>query len=76
MADLLTMLENKLDELYTTSSIEIANSACVQSWDDYNHRAGYLRAIRVVGQLIKEVRHPEADTTGEIYGVSFEEEKK
>lgn len=67
MADPLTQLENKLDELYTKCLAQIGDSSIVHSWDDYNHRAGYLRAIRNVGELVKEVRNPEKpEETGEI----------
>lgn len=59
MADHLTLLENKLDDLYTPLSLRIADRAFVQSWDDYNYRAGYLTAIRDIGKLIKDVRAPE-----------------
>lgn len=67
MADQLTLFENELDAHYTNCLNCIGDSSIVSSWDDYNHRAGYLRAIRDVGLLIKKVRNPEAPVeTGEI----------
>lgn len=67
MADQLTLLENELDETYTRAMQAIADSQAVTSWDDYNHRAGYLRAIRNVGEMIKRIRNPELPIeTGEI----------
>lgn len=70
MADQLTMLENRLDDLYTVSATYIADSTVVVNWDDYNHRAGFLKAIRKVGEMIKEVRNPETpQETGEIPSV-------
>lgn len=67
MADQLTQLENEMDAIYSRCLRDIADSTVVQNWDDYNHRAGYLRAIRNIGELIKQVRHPEIPVeTGEI----------
>jgi hypothetical protein len=60
MADHLALLENKLDERYLTQLEFIADAGRVTSWDDYNFRAGYLKAIRDVGVMIKEVRAPES----------------
>lgn len=76
MADLLTMLENRMDELYATSRNDIADSHRVLSWDDYNHRAGFLKGIEAVGRLIKEVRAPEGNNTGEILDIFSTEEKR
>lgn len=59
MADHLTLLENKLDELYSTLSARIRDKRCVIDWADWNFRAGYLEAISEIGQLIKDVRAPE-----------------
>lgn len=59
MADHLTLLENKLDELYSTLSARIRDKRCVIDWSDWNFRAGYLEAISDIGQLIKDIRAPE-----------------
>jgi len=59
MADLLTMLEVKLDELYTARLDYISRANFVVSWEDYNYRAGYLEAIRNVGVIIKDIRSPQ-----------------
>lgn len=67
MPDQLTMLENKLDAAYTNSLDVIAQRYGVTDWADYHFRIGYLRAIRDLGKMIKEVRNPElAQDTGEI----------
>jgi len=67
MSDILTALENKLDERYFERTVKIADARNVASWDDYNFRAGYLEAIRDVGEMIKKVRNPELpDDSGEI----------
>jgi len=59
MPDHLTLLENKLDERYTTLMERISDPAFVTGWDDWNFRAGYLKAIRDIGQMAKDVRAPE-----------------
>lgn len=57
--DQLTLLENKLEEKFNLAVARIADSGFVVSWDDYQHRAGYIKALRDIGQIIKEVRNPE-----------------
>jgi hypothetical protein len=59
MADHLTLLENKLDERFLELSGRIQDKRCVADWADWNFRAGYLEAIREVGQMIKDIRAPE-----------------
>lgn len=62
MADLLTQLEDKLDARYKELSDRIGNPRFVKDWDDWNFRAGYLEAVRDLGNMIKEMRVP---VTGE-----------
>ena len=67
MADVLTNLENKLDDLYKERLNQLSFGGNVPSWDDYNYRIGYLAAIRETGHLIKQVRNPELpENSGEI----------
>lgn len=67
MADQLTQLENEMDEAYSLALKHIGDRQIVMSWEDYNHRAGYLRAFRNIGEMIKRIRNPELPVeTGEI----------
>lgn len=68
MGDILTLLEDKLDEAFRDRTAKISDARFVVSWDDYNFRAGYLDAIRDIGEMIKKIRSPETavEETGEI----------
>jgi len=59
MADHLTLLENKLEEQYVHLRDRIGDARFVKDWNDWNFRAGYLEALRDIGQMIKEVRAPD-----------------
>ena len=76
MADHLTQLEDAMDDIYVKSLRDIGDSQVVTNWDDYNHRAGYLRAIRNIGELIQRIRNPELPVeTGEIPDILQQEVK-
>lgn len=57
--DHLTLLENRLEQEFDLASARIADSRFVQDWSDYQHRAGYINALRRIGDIIKEIRQPE-----------------
>lgn len=70
MPDQLTLLENKLDEIFANGRDQLAFPGHVQSWEDYIQRRGYLTAISDVGRMIKEVRNPEVvQGNGDIPGI-------
>lgn len=69
MADQYTPLEDLLDAMYASGRDELAHPGVVQGWDDFMQRRGYLHAISDVGEMIKRLRRPVADTHGEITGI-------
>lgn len=72
--DILTRLEEKLDDTYKLHLERLSQGSLVPTWDDYNYRIGYLQCIRDIGILIKAIRNPELPPeTGEIPSIISEE---
>lgn len=68
--DILKKLEDKMEERYDERRDILIDFGTVVDWADANYRAGYLKAIRDVGQMIREVRNPQlAQETGEILDI-------
>lgn len=59
MADILTRLEDKMDERYAERRDVLAEFSTIVDWPDACYRAGYLKAMRDVGLMIREIRNPE-----------------
>lgn len=73
-SDILTRLEEKLDDTYKLRLEQLSQGSLVPNWDDYNYRIGYLQCIREVGLSIKAIRNPELlPETGEIPSIISEE---
>ena len=65
--DILTKLEDKMEERYNERRDILTTMETVVDWADAQYRAGYLKAIRDVGQMIREIRNPQlTQETGEI----------
>jgi hypothetical protein len=76
MADILTRLEDQLEDTYNRAREIISARYGAANWEDYHFFLGYLQAIRDVGGMIKKIRNPAApEETGEISNI-FEGSKE
>lgn len=76
MADQYTPLEDKLDALYAAGRDQLAIPGVVQSWEDFLQRRGYLTGLADCGAMIKELRKPADNPSGEISDILQPEEKQ
>ena len=75
MGDILTKLEDLMDERYVERRDTLVELSGVEDWADANYRAGYLKAFRDIGLFIRRVRSPELQQeTGEIPDIFTEGE--
>lgn len=58
MSDILSRLEAMMEERYVERRDQLTEFSNVRDWPDACYRAGYLKAIRDVGKMIKYVRNP------------------